>query len=117
VPAAARVALPPNPFAEATAYTLLARVASMHGLREAIVFGEERLTFTDFLARVDTLAAGLAAIGLRRPDTLAIWLPNRPLWYIAQLAAAKLGVVVVGLNPRYKAHELSYPGARTKHPI
>src|SRR5437870_11496943 len=87
---------------------MLAAVARRHGAREAIVFGEERLTFADFLERIDTLAAGFAALGLRPDDKLAIWLPNRPAWYVAQLAAARLGVVVVGLNPRHKAHELSY---------
>lgn len=97
-----------NPFADATAYGLLAAVATRHPEREAIVFGDERITFAGFKARVDALARGLAALGLRRGDALAIWLPNRPLWYVAQYAAARVGVVVVALNPRYRAHELSY---------
>ena len=97
-----------NPFADATAYSMLAVLARAHGHREAIVFGDERITFRDFQARVDRLARGLSALGLRRGDALAIWLPNRPLWYVAQYAAARLGVVVVALNPRYRAHELSY---------
>jgi fatty-acyl-CoA synthase len=87
---------------------MLAAVGARHGGREAMVFGDERVTFADFLARIDTLAAGLAALGLTRGDTVAIWLPTRPAWYVAQLACARLGVVVVGLNPRYKSHELSY---------
>jgi fatty-acyl-CoA synthase len=97
-----------NPFAEATAYDMLAAVAARHGAREAIVFGDERITFAALLARVDALAGGLAALGLGRGDALAIWLPNRPLWFVAQHAAARLGIVVVGLNPRYRAHELAY---------
>jgi fatty-acyl-CoA synthase len=97
-----------NPFAEATAYELLVTVAGQHARREAIVFGDERITFADFRARVDALAGGLAALGLVRGDALAIWLPNRPLWFVAQYAAARLGVVVVALNPRYRAHELGY---------
>ena len=97
-----------NPFAEATAYQMLAAVAERHGERVAMVFGEERITFADFRARVDTFAAGLADLGLGRGDALAIWLPNRPLWFVAQHAAARLGVVVVALNPRYRAHELGY---------
>ncbi len=97
-----------NPFAEATAYQMLAAVAERHGDRVAMVFGEERITFADFRARVDTFAAGLADLGLGRGDALAIWLPNRPLWFVAQHAAARLGVVVVALNPRYRAHELGY---------
>jgi fatty-acyl-CoA synthase len=97
-----------NPLVDATAHGMLAALARAHGAREAIVFGDERITFRDFHARVERLARGLHALGLRRGDALAIWLPNRPLWYVAQYAAARLGVVVVALNPRYRAHELSY---------
>jgi fatty-acyl-CoA synthase len=97
-----------NPFADATAHGLLATVAARHPDGEAIVFGDERITYAAFQARVEALAGGLAALGLGRGDALAIWLPNRPLWYVAQLAAARLGVVVVALNPRYRAHELGY---------
>jgi fatty-acyl-CoA synthase len=97
-----------NPFADATAYEMLAAVAARHAARPAIVFDDERITFADFRARVDALAGGLAALGLRHGDALAIWLPNRPLWFIAQHAAARLGVVVVALNPRYRARELGY---------
>ena len=97
-----------NPFAEATAYEMLASVAGHHAARAAIVYGEERITFAELLARVDAFAAGLAAVGLGRGDALGIWLPNRPLWFIAQYAAARLGVIVVALNPRYRARELAY---------
>jgi len=97
-----------NPFADATAYAMLAAMAERHTGRVALVAGAERLTFADLLARVDAFAAALAALGLGRGDALAIWLPNRPLWFVAQLAAARLGVVVVALNPRYRARELSY---------
>ena len=97
-----------NPFADATAYGMLAAVAERHADREAMVFGDERITFADFRARVDAFALGLAALGLARGDALAIWLPNRPLWFIAQYAAARLGIVGVALNPRYRAHELRY---------
>ena len=96
------------PFPDATAYGMLAAVAGRHGEREAIAFGDERITFAALRARVHVFAAGLAALGLARGDRLGIWLPNRPLWYVAQLAAARLGVVVVALNPRYRAHELTY---------
>jgi fatty-acyl-CoA synthase len=97
-----------NPFARATAWSLLDAVAVRHPQREAIVFGDERLTFAAFRDRARAFAAGLAALGLGPGDALAIWLPNRPLWFVAQYAAASLGVVVVALNPRYRVHELSY---------
>jgi len=97
-----------NPFAHATAWSLLDAVVTRHGQREAIVFGDERLTFAAVRDRARAFAAGLSALGLDHGDALAIWLPNRPLWFIAQYAAASLGIVVVALNPRYRAHELSY---------
>ena len=97
-----------NPFARATAWSLLDAVAVRHPQREAIVFGDERLTFAALRNRARAFAAGLAALGLGTGDALAIWLPNRPLWFVAQYAAASLGIVVVALNPRYRVHELSY---------
>jgi fatty-acyl-CoA synthase len=87
---------------------MLETVAARHASREAIVFDGERITFAGLRERAHAFAGGLAALGLGRGDALAIWLPNRPLWFIAQYAAASLGVVVVALNPRYRAHELSY---------
>src|SRR5687767_9693948 len=97
-----------NPLAGATVYDMLARAARHHPDREAIVFSDERITFRALRERVDAFARGLAALGLTRGDALAIWLPNRPLWFVAQQAAARLGVVVVALNPRYRASELAY---------
>jgi len=97
-----------NPFARATAWSVLDAVAVRHPQREAIVFGDERLTFAALRDRARAFAAGLAALGLGTGDALAIWLPNRPLWFVAQYAAASLGIVVVALNPRYRVHELSY---------
>ena len=97
-----------EPFAEATAWSMLETVAARHPSREAIVFDGARITFAELSRRVRAFAHGLGALGLVRGDALAIWLPNRPLWFVAQYAAASLGVVVVALNPRYRAHELSY---------
>ena len=101
-------ALPPNPFADATAGSMLDAVAAAHPDGEAIVFTDERVTFREFRHRAVTLARGLAALGISRGDKIAIWLPNRPGWYVMQHACARLGVGVVALNPRYKAHELAY---------
>jgi fatty-acyl-CoA synthase len=97
-----------HPFAEATAWSMLESVAARHASREAIVFDGRRTTFAELRDRARAFAGGLAALGLGKGDALAIWLPNRPLWFVAQYAAARLGVVVVALNPRYRAHELGY---------
>ncbi|MBI2203461.1 MAG: AMP-binding protein [Candidatus Rokubacteria bacterium] len=97
-----------NPFADSTVAALLDTVAARHPAREAIVAGDERVTFAAFRARADQMAAGLAALGLGRDDKVAIWMPNRPSWFVTQQACARIGAVVVALNPRYKAHELDY---------
>ncbi len=97
-----------NPFADATVAALLDAVAARWPDREAIVFGDARITFARFRERAHRLARGLAALGIRHGDKVAIWLPNRPEWFFTQHACARLGAVVVALNPRYKAHELGY---------
>ena len=97
-----------NPFADATVGGLIDAIAAAHPAREAMVAGDERITFAEFRARAVRLASGLAALGIGRDDKVAIWMPNRPSWFIAQHACARLGAVVVALNPRYKAHELDY---------
>jgi fatty-acyl-CoA synthase len=97
-----------HPFAEATAAGLLDAAATRWPCGEAIVFGDERVTFADFRARAERVARGLAALGIGRGDKVALWLPNRPAWYAIQQACARLGAVLVALNPRYRAHELSY---------
>ncbi|HXG15395.1 MAG TPA: AMP-binding protein [Calidithermus sp.] len=97
-----------NPFADATLGALLDRAAARWPHREALVFEGERLSFAGLRDRAHRLARGLAALGLRPGDPVAIWLPNRPAWFVAQHACARLGAPVVALNPRYRAHELGY---------
>jgi fatty-acyl-CoA synthase len=92
----------------ATVPALLDAVAAAHPAREALVAGDERLTFADLRNRSRRLAAGLAALGIGHDDKVAIWMPNRPAWFVAQHASARIGAVTVALNPRYKAHELDY---------
>jgi fatty-acyl-CoA synthase len=96
------------PFEEATAFTMLQTVAARFGGREALVFDEERITYAGLVERAEALARGLVTLGIGADDKVAIWLPNRPAWFATQLACARLGAVVVALNPRYRAHELTY---------
>jgi fatty-acyl-CoA synthase len=97
-----------QPFLASTVADVLDAVADAHGEREAIVFADARLTFRDFRERAHALARGLVALGVGRDDKVAIWLPNRPSWFVAQHACARLGAVVVALDPRWRAHELAY---------
>lgn len=67
-----------------------------------------RLTFTQLLQRVDSLAAGLKKLGLEKGDRLGIWGPNDLEWFITFLSAARLGLIVVAINPAYQQNELVY---------
>jgi len=97
-----------NPFLDATAGGMLAAVAARFPTREAIVAADRRITYADFARQSERVARGLLALGTRKDDKVALWLPNRPAWLFVQYACAMIGAVVVALNTRYKAHELSY---------
>jgi fatty-acyl-CoA synthase len=67
-----------------------------------------RYTYGEFNAAVDGLARGLLAAGLERGDRVGIWSPNRAEWALVQFATAKLGVILVNVNPAYRVSELEY---------
>lgn len=67
----------------------------------------DAMTFAELDDRSRRLAAGLAATGVAHGDRIAVWLPNIPEWLVLQFAAARLGAVVVAVNTRFRAHELS----------
>jgi fatty-acyl-CoA synthase len=99
-----------SPLSTATIAALLADTVSRFADRPAIVFREQnvRWTWAEFSAEVDRLAAGLASLGLRRGDRLGIWSPNRVEWLVTQFATARIGVILVNINPAYRLHELEY---------
>jgi fatty-acyl-CoA synthase len=94
----------------ATIGTLLADTVSRFAERPAVVFREQnvRWTWAQFKAEVDRFAAGLASLGLRPGDRLGIWAPNRVEWIVTQFATARIGVILVNINPAYRLHELEY---------
>ena len=67
-----------------------------------------RLTYAQFNRAVDGLATGLHRAGLSQGDRVGVWSPNRAEWAIVQYATAKLGVILVNINPAYRASELQY---------
>ncbi|MFQ5897338.1 MAG: AMP-binding protein [Candidatus Methylomirabilia bacterium] len=97
-----------NPFWDKTVGEMLDEVVTAHHEREAIVLGDERISYLEFGHQAERIASGLLALGIRKDEKVALWLPNRPTWLFCQYACAKIGATVVALNPRYKAHELSY---------
>lgn len=67
-----------------------------------------RWCYQDFYTRVQRLASGLLAAGLKPLDRLGLWSPNYAEWTLVQYATAEIGVVLVNINPAYRTHELAY---------
>jgi len=89
---------------------LLHRAARKWPDRPAAAFCESgmRWTWAELNAEVDRLAAGLLSLGLYRGDRVGIWSPNRAEWLIAQFATARIGLILVNINPAYRRSELEY---------
>jgi fatty-acyl-CoA synthase len=88
----------------------LERTVSRHGDREALVsfHQDRRYTWSELDEAVDELARGLIAAGLVKGDRVGIWSPNCAEWTLVQYATAKLGVILVNINPAYRTSELQY---------
>src|ERR1700722_18882038 len=88
----------------------LDRAASRWPDREAVVVREQnvRMTFATLQQEADRIAAGLIALGLVPGDRVGLWSPNRIEWVLSQYATAKAGLILVNLNPGYRATELEY---------
>ena len=88
----------------------LERTVARFGEREALVSVQQdrRYTWTELNEAVDELARGLIAAGLHQGERLGIWSPNRAEWTLVQYATAKLGVILVNINPAYRTSELEY---------
>lgn len=67
-----------------------------------------RLTYAELGAEVDRLARAFVAAGLEKGDRVGIWAPNCAEWVLTQFATAKVGAVLVNINPAYRSHELTY---------
>ncbi|MDP7734743.1 AMP-binding protein [Mycobacterium paragordonae] len=70
--------------------------------------GGRRWTYAELNAEIDRLAMALLASGIERGDRVGIWSPNCPEWTILQYATAKVGAILVTINPAYRSHELSH---------
>jgi fatty-acyl-CoA synthase len=95
---------------DATIGRLLRGTARSFAGRPAVVFREQgiRWTWEVFAQEVDVLAAGLLALGIVAGDRVGIWSPNRVEWLLTQFATARVGAVLVNINPAYRLAELEY---------
>ncbi|MEP7016674.1 MAG: AMP-binding protein [Actinomycetota bacterium] len=67
-----------------------------------------RWTYLELDADVTALALGLLGVGVEAGDRIGVWAPNCPEWTLLQYATAKVGAILVNVNPAYRSHELAY---------
>src|SRR3954454_8100278 len=98
------------PLLEETIGGNLDATVAVHGEREALVecATGRRWTYAELGADVDVLAMGLVRAGITKGDRVGIWAPNCAEWTITQYATAKIGAILVNINPAYRTHELAY---------
>ena len=88
----------------------LRTTAALHPDREALVVRHQEYvaTYSELYSEVDRIARGLLALGVEHGDRVAIWAPNRYEWAVTQFATARIGAVLVTINPAYRSAELRY---------
>ena len=99
-----------TPLLEMTIGERLGRVTERFADREALVVRhqEYRATYRELSEQVELAARALMANGVGKGDRVGIWAPNRYEWVIVQWATARVGAILVTINPAYKAEELRY---------
>ena len=88
----------------------LDRIAAAHPDVDCVVSRHQdvRLTYAAFREQVDTCARALIALGVAHGDRVGIWSPNRVEWMVLQYATAKVGAILVNINPAYRTSELTH---------
>jgi fatty-acyl-CoA synthase len=88
----------------------LERTVAAFGDRDAVASCHQgvRLTYSEFDAAVNRVASGLLAAGIAKGDRVGIWSPNTLEWVLVQFATAKIGAILVNINPAYRTHEVEY---------
>jgi fatty-acyl-CoA synthase len=99
-----------DPLKYMTIPQLLDRACARHGGRTAAIFAENKLSLSwyDLRDRSNDVAAGLLALGIGRGDRVGIWAPNRAEWLYTQFGTARIGAILVNINPAYRSSELEY---------
>ncbi|MCX7143635.1 MAG: AMP-binding protein [Proteobacteria bacterium] len=99
-----------RPFIGRTIGSFLDEAASRWPTRIAVVSRHQNIcwSYAEFKQEVDRFAAGLLTLGLRPGDRCGIWSPNNAEWILTQFAVARIGVILVTINPAYRTSELEY---------
>ena len=101
---------PDVPLIEKTVYEVFEDTVKRHPDREALVSRHQQIRFSyrELEQRVESTAAGLWGLGLRPGDRVGMWASSCAEWVYLQVATARIGAVLVNVNPAYRAHELRY---------
>ena len=101
---------PDVPLIEKTVYEVFEETVKRHPDREALVSRHQQIRFSyrELEQRVESTAAGLWGLGLRPGDRVGMWASSCAEWVYLQVATARIGAVLVNVNPAYRAHELRY---------
>src|SRR5436853_1945864 len=93
----------------------LDRTASVHPDHLALIARHEQLRYTyrECLAEVELAARGFLRLGVQKADRVGVWATNYAEWVITQFATAKVGAILVTINPAYQATELEYALAQS----
>ncbi|HLR18258.1 MAG TPA: AMP-binding protein [Alcanivoracaceae bacterium] len=99
-----------KPLLAKTIGAALDETVQQYGDREALVVRDQQIRYSwrQLAQKVDECARGLLALGLEKGDRVGIWSPNNAQWCITQFATAKIGVILVNINPAYRLNELQY---------
>jgi len=99
-----------RPLLEETIGVNFERTVAAYADREALVevASGRRWTWAELDADVNALARGLMGAGIEAGDRVGIWAPNCAEWTLTQYATAKIGAILVNINPSYRVHELTY---------
>ncbi|MDV3129831.1 AMP-binding protein [Mycobacterium sp. 21AC1] len=86
------------------------RITAANPAAEALVdvASGRRWTYAELNNEIDMVARGLMALGVDKGDRVGIWAPNCAEWVMVQYATAKIGAILVNINPAYRTHELAY---------
>jgi fatty-acyl-CoA synthase len=98
------------PLSDQTIPALLAAAVAARPDAPAVVFREQgiRWTWQQFSETVDRLATGMLKRGIAPGDRVGIWSPNRAEWLVTQFATARIGAILVNINPAYRLSEVEY---------
>jgi fatty-acyl-CoA synthase len=88
----------------------LRKTVELYGDKDALIvpYQNYKATYLEFWQQIEDVAKGLLAFGVSKGDRVGIWSPNRHEWVIVQFATARIGAILVNVNPAYKASELKF---------